>query len=80
MLLLTQYGLLAGAAAVFVDSMSLHVIASLDPSPFFARTMFAGVILLASPAIVGFYMSVAGRSLLGHRLDLADAPGARLHS
>jgi hypothetical protein len=39
--------------------------------------MVAGVLLLATPAILGFYISVAGRSFPGHRLDLADAPGAR---
>ena len=76
--LLTRYGLLAGAAAQFVNIMSLHVIASLDMSPFFAGTMIAGVLLLAAPAILGFYVSVAGRSLVGRRFDLTDTSGARL--
>ena len=76
--LLTRYGLLAGAAAQFVNTMSLHVIASLDMSPFFAGTMIAGVLLLAAPAILGFYVSVAGRSLVGRRFDLTDTSGARI--
>ena len=71
---LTRYGLLAGATAVFVDSMSGHVIASLDLSQFFGGTMVAGVLLLAAPAVLGFYISVAGRSLAGRRFDLPDAP------
>ena len=79
-LLLTRYGLLAGAAALFVDAMSSHVIASLDLSSFFGRTMVAGVLLLAAPAIIGFYVSVAGRSLVGRRFDLADTSGARTHT
>ena len=74
--LLTRFGLLAGASSLFVDFMSLHVVASLDLSPFFGRTMVAGVLLLAAPAILGFYASVAGRSLVGRRFDLTDAPGA----
>ena len=53
-----------------------HVIASLDLSPFFGRTMVAGVLLLAAPAIVGFYVSVAGRSLVGRRFDLSDPSDA----
>jgi hypothetical protein len=68
--LLTRYGLLAGAASLFVDAMSAHVIASLDLTPFFGRTMVAGVLLLALPAIVGYYVSVAGRSLVGRRFEL----------
>jgi len=32
--------------------------------------VIAGVLLLAIPAIVGFYVSVAGRSLAGRRLRL----------
>jgi hypothetical protein len=79
-LLLTRYGLLAGATALFIDSMSSRVIASLDLSPFFGRTMIVGVLLLAAPAIVGFYLSVAGRSLVGRRFDLADMPAVRPHS
>jgi hypothetical protein len=74
-LLLTRYGLLAGATAMFVDLMSAHVIGSLDLSPFFGRTMVAGVILLAAPAIVGFYVSIAGRALAGGRFDLAESSG-----
>ena len=69
-LLLTRYGLLAGATSLLVDTMSAHVITSLDLSPFFGRTMVAGVLLLALPAVVGFYVSVAGRSLAGGRFDL----------
>jgi serine/threonine-protein kinase len=69
-LLLTRYGLLAGAASLFVNAMSTHVIASLDLSQFFGRTMLAGVLLLAAPAIIGFYVSVAGRSLVGRRFEL----------
>jgi len=71
---LTRYGLLAGATALFIDSMSGHVIASLDLSQFFGGTMVAGVLLFAAPAVLGFYISVAGRSLAGHRFDLTDAP------
>ena len=78
--LLTRYGLLAGGASLFVDAMSVHVIASLDLSLFFGRTMVAGVLLLAAPAIFGFYVSVAGRSLVGRRFELTDAPGARTHT
>ena len=63
--LLTRYGLLAGATSLFIDTMSAHAIASLDLSPFFGGTMVAGVLLLAAPAILGFYVSVAGRSLVG---------------
>jgi len=74
--LLTRYGLLAGATALFVDAMSAHVIASLDLSPFFGGTMVAGVLLLAAPAILGFYVSVAGRSFVGRRFDLTDTSGA----
>ena len=73
---LTRYGLLAGATSLFVDAMSAHVIASLDLSPFFGRTMVAGVLLLAAPAILGFYVSVAGRSLVGRRFDLTDGSDA----
>jgi hypothetical protein len=76
-LLLTRYGLLAGATLLFIDSMSSQVIVSLDPSPFFARTMVVGVLLLAAPAMVGFYVSIAGQSLVGRRFDLNEAPGAR---
>jgi hypothetical protein len=65
---------------LFIDSMSSRVIASLDLSPFFGRTMIVGVLLLAAPAIVGFYLSVAGRSLVGRRFDLADMPAVRPHS
>ena len=72
--LLTRFGLLAGATALFIDSMSGHVIASLDLSQFFGGTMVAGVLLFAAPAVLGFYISVAGRSLAGHRFDLPDAP------
>lgn len=72
--LLTRFGLLAGATALFIDSMSGHVIASLDLSQFFGGTMVAGVRLFAAPAVLGFYISVAGRSLAGHRFDLPDAP------
>lgn len=68
---------LAGATSLFIDSMSTHVIASLDLSPSFGRTMVAGVLLLAAPAIIGFYVSVAGRSLVGGRFDLPDTSGAR---
>jgi hypothetical protein len=32
------------------------------------------VLLFAAPAVLGFYISVAGRSLAGHRFDLPDAP------
>ena len=71
---LTRYGLLAGATVLFIDSMSGHVIASLDLSQFFGGTMVAGVLLFAAPAILGFYISVAGRSLAGPRFDLPDAP------
>ena len=74
--LLTRYGLLAGAISLFVDAMSAHVITSLDLSSFFGRTMVAGVLLLAAPAILGFYVSVAGRSLVGRRFDLTDTSGA----
>jgi hypothetical protein len=70
--LLTQYGLLAGATAMFVDMMSSSVIVSLDLSSFFGRTMIAGVLLLAAPAILGFYATIAGRSLLGRRFDLSE--------
>jgi hypothetical protein len=72
--------MLAGAASLFVDAMSAHVIASLDLSPFFDHTMVAGVALLAAPAIVGFYISVAGRSLVGRRFDLVDTFGATTHT
>ena len=75
-LLLMRYGLLAGATSMFVDIMAAHVIVSLDLSSFFGRTMLAGVLLLAAPAILGFYVSVAGRSLVGRRFDLTDASGA----
>jgi hypothetical protein len=34
--------------------------------------MVAGVLLLAAPAIIGFYASVSGRSLVGRRFDLGD--------
>ena len=78
--LLTRYGLIAGATALFVDAMSSHVIASLDLSSFFGQTMVAGVLLLAAPAILGFYASVAGRSLVGRRFDLTDTSGARTHT
>ena len=71
-LLLTHYGLLAGAAAMFVDMMSSSVIVSLDLSSFFSRTMVAGVLLLASPAILGFYTSMSGRSLVGRRFELSE--------
>ena len=71
---LTRYGLLVGATAVFVDGMSGHVVASLDLSQFFGGTMVAGVLLLSAPAVLGFYISVAGRSLAGRRFDLPDAP------
>jgi hypothetical protein len=74
-LLLTRYGLLAGATSLLVDTMSAHVITSLDLSPFFGRTMVAGVLLLALPAVLGFYVSVAGRSLTGGRFDLSDTSG-----
>jgi hypothetical protein len=77
-MLLTRYGLLAGATSLFVDAMSGHAIASLDLSPFFGRTMVAGVLLLALPALVGFYVSVAGRSLAGGRFDLSDTPAASI--
>ena len=53
-----------------------RVIVSLDLSPFFASTMVAGVLLLAIPAIVGFYVSVAGRSFVGRRFDLSETPRA----
>ena len=36
--------------------------------------MVAGVLLLAAPAILGFYITVAGHPLAGRRLDLPDAP------
>ena len=71
-LLLTQYGLLAGAAAMFVDMMSASVIVSLDLSSFFSRTMVAGVLLLAAPAIFGFYATMSGRSLVGRRFELSE--------
>ena len=71
-LLLTQYGLLAGAAAMFVDMMSSSVIVSLDLSAFFSRTMVAGVLLLAAPALLGFYGSMSGRSLVGRRFELSE--------
>ena len=70
-LLLTHYGLLAGASALFMDMMS-SVIVSLDLSSFFAGTMVAGVLLLAAPAIVGFYITIAGRSLVGRRFELGE--------
>jgi hypothetical protein len=75
-LLLTRCGLLAGAASLFIDSMSSHVIASLDLSPFFGGTMVVGVLLLAAPVVLGFYASVAGRSLVGRRFDLTGTSGA----
>jgi hypothetical protein len=71
-LLLTHYGLLAGASAMFMDMMS-SVIVSLDLSPFFGRTMVAGLLLLAAPAIVGFYSSMSGRSLVGRRFELSES-------
>ena len=70
--MLTRYGLLAGAAAMFMDMMAGSVIVSLDLSSFFGRTMLAGVLLLAAPAIVGFYVTVAGRSLVGRRFELSE--------
>ena len=71
-ILLTQYGLLAGAAAMFVDMMSSSVIVSLDLSSFFGRTMVAGVLLLTAPAILGFYTSMAGRWAVGRRFELNE--------
>ena len=70
-LLLTHYGLLAGASALFMGMMS-SIIVSLDLSSFFAGRMVAGALLLAAPAIVGFYASMSGRSLVGQRLELSD--------
>jgi serine/threonine-protein kinase len=70
-LLLTHYGLLAGVSALFMDMMS-SVVVSLDFSSFFAGTMVAGVLLLAAPAIVGFYVTIAGRSLVGRRFELGE--------
>jgi hypothetical protein len=70
-------GLLAGATSLFIDAMSSHTIVSLDFSQFFGRTMVAGVLLLAAPAVLGFYVSVAGRSIVGRRFDLTDASAAR---
>jgi hypothetical protein len=69
-LLLIQYGLLAGAVAMFVDMMSSSVIVSLDLSSFFSRTMVAGVLLLAAPAILGFYVSMIGRWQVRERFEL----------
>jgi hypothetical protein len=69
-LLLTRYGLLASATSMFVDAMSTQVIVSLDLSPFFGRTMIAGVLLMAAPVILGFYASMAGRSVIGRRFEL----------
>jgi hypothetical protein len=78
-LLLTRYGLLAGASALFIDNMSSRVIASLDLSPFFGPTMVVGVLLLAAPALLGFFLSVAGQSLVGRHFDLGDTSGATPH-
>jgi hypothetical protein len=68
------------SADVGIETMSAHAIASLDLSPFFGRTMVAGVLLFATPAILGFCISVAGRSLVGRRFDLTDASGASTHT
>ena len=57
---------------LFVNYLSLHVIGSLDLSTFFAQTMVAGVLLLATPAILGFYISVSpGRVISGRSTSLA---------
>ena len=53
---------------------------SLELSPFFGRTMAAGVLLLAAPAILRFYVSVAGRSFIGRRFDVSDTSGASTHT
>ena len=62
------------------DGYRTLAFASLDLSPSFGRTMVVDVLLLAAPAILGFYLSVAGRSLVGWRFDLTDASGARTHT
>jgi hypothetical protein len=67
---LSRYGLLASATAMFMDAMSTQVIVSLDLSPFFARTMIAGLLLMAAPAILGFYASMSGRAVMRSRFEL----------
>ena len=69
---LTRYGLLAGCAEMFVEVMSTHVLSSFDISQFYARTMLVGLFLFALPAIVGFYGSIAGRSLVSRRFALSQ--------
>jgi len=71
-LALTRYGLLAGATEKFVEYMSVHVLVSLEPSAFFWPTMWLGVLLLALPAIVGMYGSLAGRSLVSRKFALNE--------
>jgi hypothetical protein len=73
-LLLIRYGLLAGSTSVLIQNVSTFVVVSLDVSPFFGRTMLLGVLLLALPALLGFYLTMTGRSLAGGRFDLGDAP------
>jgi len=52
--------------------MSTHVLSSFDISQFYARTMLVGLFLFALPAIVGFYGSIAGRSLVSRRFALSQ--------
>jgi serine/threonine-protein kinase len=68
-LVLVRYGLLAGCAEMFVELMLNHALVSLDTSPFFARTMVLGLLLLALPAMLGLYGSLSGSSLLRRRLE-----------
>jgi len=71
--LLIRYGLLASATSMLVDDLASHVVVSLDLSPFFGRTMLAGVLLMTLPALLGYYFSMTGHSLVGRRFDLGDA-------
>ena len=57
---------------MFVEVMSTHVLSSFDISQFYARTMLVGLFLFALPAIVGFYGSIAGRSLVSRRFALSQ--------
>jgi hypothetical protein len=68
---LTWFGLLAGCAAMFVEVMATHVLVSLDLSQFFSNTMVLGLFMLATPAMVGFYGSTAGRAFFGQRFEVS---------
>jgi serine/threonine-protein kinase len=61
---LLRLGLLATIVAVLFNEMALFSPITADPASWYAGRVFAGVALMVALAAYGFYLSLAGRSLL----------------